>query len=167
MEELLTKFSLTEIVIFICLLLAAIKTVWETLESLYTKIRKLFDKQYKEIQEKKDLSIRLEKCEKNIEMWETQSEKLLESISALKTECQKSFDKQNENLELLINSDKDDIKSFIVREYHYFVEKKKWIDDFSMDVLEKRYAHYCAEHGNSYVEDLMRELRKLPHQPQK
>ena len=39
---------------------------------------------------------------------------------------------------------------------------KGYIDDFSMDAIEKRYDHYKAEGGNSYISDLMHDLRKLP-----
>jgi hypothetical protein len=67
--------------------------------------------------------------------------------------------------DILIESDKDDIKAYITREYHYFVEEKKWIDKFSLDCIEKRYAHYVDEGGNSFILDLMNELRKLPKQP--
>ena len=65
-------------------------------------------------------------------------------------------------LDMLIDSDRDDIKSFITMQHHHFVYEKKWIDDYSMDCLEKRYQHYEDEGGNSYVEHLMIELRSLP-----
>jgi hypothetical protein len=43
--------------------------------------------------------------------------------------------------------------------------KKAWVDDFTMDTIEKRFADYLAEDGNSYVEGLVNELRALPHIP--
>jgi hypothetical protein len=45
-------------------------------------------------------------------------------------------------LELLTNSDKDAIKSFITKEHHYFCYKLGYIDDYSMDAIERRYSHY-------------------------
>jgi hypothetical protein len=65
---------------------------------------------------------------------------------------------------MLIDSDKDDIKAFITREHHYFCYQKGWVDDYSLDCVERRYAHYEQEGGNSFVEDLMKDLRKLPKQ---
>ena len=44
-----------------------------------------------------------------------------------------------------MNSDKDAIKAFITREHHYFCYQKKWIDDYSLDCIEKRYEHYKEE----------------------
>lgn len=74
----------------------------------------------------------------------------------------------NENVQLLLESDKDDIKSFITEKFHYFVEQRGWIDDYSLDCLERRYKHYKEEKGNSFVADLMFEIRRLPkHPPQK
>ena len=65
-------------------------------------------------------------------------------------------------IDILVESDKDDIKAFITREYHYFCEQKGWIDDYSMDCIEKRYSHYVEEKGNSFVKTLMNEIRQLP-----
>ena len=75
---------------------------------------------------------------------------------------------QNLRIGLLIDSDKDDIKAFITEKYHYFVEVRGWIDDDSLDCLERRFQHYKDENGNSFVADLMSEIKRLPkHPPQK
>ena len=43
---------------------------------------------------------------------------------------------------------------------------KQWIDDFSLDVVEKRFARYKAEGGNTYIENLVEKLRQLPNFPE-
>ena len=45
-------------------------------------------------------------------------------------------------IDMLIDSDKDAIKSYITKEHHYYCYQVGWIDDFSLDCLEKRYQHY-------------------------
>ena len=65
-------------------------------------------------------------------------------------------------IDMLIQSDKDDIKSFITREHHYFCYRVGWIDDFSLDCIEKRYKHYTDEGGNTFIGGFMEELRALP-----
>ena len=78
------------------------------------------------------------------------------------------FAKMNEltdNINMLIKSDKDDIKAHITEKHHYFCYIQHWIDDYSLDCLERRYDHYVDEGGNSYIESLMKEIRKLPKQP--
>ena len=49
------------------------------------------------------------------------------------------------------NYDKEDIKAFITLQHHKFVYEQEWIDDYSMECLEKRFAIYEREHGNSFV----------------
>lgn len=64
---------------------------------------------------------------------------------------------------MLIDSDKDAIKSYITKEHHYFCYQVGWIDDFSLDCLEKRYQHYEDQGGNSFIGGLMHDLRTLPN----
>lgn len=64
-------------------------------------------------------------------------------------------------LKMLIESDKDDIKSDITAKYHYFMEKG-YIDDYSLDCLDRRFDHYKEEGGNSFIHSLMSELHRLP-----
>lgn len=66
------------------------------------------------------------------------------------------------SINLLIESDKDDIKQSITKQHHYFCYKIGSIDDYSLDCLEKRYSHYKDEGGNSFVKTLMEEVRMLP-----
>ena len=40
---------------------------------------------------------------------------------------------------------------------------QEWIDDYSLDCIERRYKHYIDEGGNSFIGQLMIEIRKLPH----
>jgi hypothetical protein len=63
-----------------------------------------------------------------------------------------------------VDSDKDDIKAFITDKHHYFCYERKWIDDYSMDCIERRYSHYKDEGGNSFIATLMDELKALPKQ---
>ncbi len=67
-----------------------------------------------------------------------------------------------DSINLLIESDKDDIKQSLTKDHHYFCYKLKSIDDYSLDCMERRYSHYTEEGGNSFVETLMNEVRALP-----
>lgn len=65
-------------------------------------------------------------------------------------------------IDQLTNSDKDAIKSYITEKHHFFVYKQGWIDDYSLDCLERRFEHYRKEGGNSFIEQEMNDLRALP-----
>ena len=67
-----------------------------------------------------------------------------------------------DKVNLLIASDRDDIKSWITEKHHYYCYSQEWIDDYSLDCIEKRFAHYQDEGGNSFIAALMAEIRALP-----
>ena len=166
MIELLSTFTLTQALTYLALFAIAAKE--------FLVIKDYFKKRADEHYEAKDIK-------------ETQIENILKEIKSLKEEIQQQkeeYEQLNINLkelsdswseiekehkktlQTLIKSDMDAIKSFIVKEHHHFIEEK-WIDDFSLDTIEKRYTHYKEEGGNSYVTDLMKDLRDLPNKPPK
>ena len=69
--------------------------------------------------------------------------------------------KQQTQIDLLIQSDELDIKSWIKTQHEKWMPKKH-IDSQILDLLEQRYAVYTKEGGNSWAEKLMKELRTLP-----
>lgn len=134
MPELLSQFQLHEIVLFIVLLAAALKGVWSFIEWLISKFNKGYtSKKKKESQDKQ-----------------------IEDLATAVAGMQKS-------IQLLLDSDRDDIKAWITKEHHYYCYVKGYIDDFSLDCIEKRYSHYKDEGGNSFIASLMAEIRALPH----
>ena len=65
-------------------------------------------------------------------------------------------------IDMLIDSDKDAIKAYITQKHHFFCYEQGWIDDFSLDCIERRYQHYKEEGGNTFIDGFMGELRQLP-----
>lgn len=143
MLELLQKFSIENIFIFIILLALAIKG----LISFFDWAKERFQKAV--LQSNESFNVK-----KNIKEHEQQIYQLKSSIQQI-----------NKLIRLLIESDKDDIKAFITRQHHYFVYQKGWVDDYSLDCIEQRYSHYENQGGNSFIASLMKELRALPKQP--
>lgn len=148
MLELFSKYSVGDIILFIIILSLGIKQAVDFVEWCVSKVKKGTDKALTEKQ-------RIEKIDNQIQKYDDLLTNLTSSVDELRKETQ-----------LLISSDKDAIKAFITEKHHYFCYTQKWIDDYSLDVLERRYEHYVDEQGNSFVKDLMEELRDLPHAPQ-
>jgi len=140
MKQLLETYSIQEIIIFIILLAVAIKGVITWIDWAKGKIMEKMGKKKEEETLKQDIN----------ELKET-VDKILDKITQI-----------DDTIDLLVASDKDDIKAYITREHHYFCYKLGFIDDYNLDCIEKRYSHYKDEGGNSFVEDLMREIRALP-----
>lgn len=147
MLELLTRFSIVDIITIIVVLAVSIKSVITFWDWAVDKLRKTFHKESTQKIERNKFQEQLQKNSDN-----------LKSV----IENQKKLENQ---IKLLIDSDKDDIKSFLTREHHYFCYQKEWIDDYSLECCEKRYQHYAQEGGNSFIKGFMDDLRALPKQP--
>lgn len=151
MGELLSKYSITEIVVFIVILGFAIKELVTFFDWAHSRLRTKFDKEdeHEEIKEQLDTVVsRLNNIETH--------------FTTMINENRIKYDEMQQSIELLIASDKDDIKAWITAQHHLFVYEYKCIDDYSLDCIEKRYSHYTAEGGNSFIETLMNEIRALP-----
>ena len=151
MDEILTQYSITEILVFLFVLIASIKTTLNSMEYLWERINKIFKKQQKDIEQQEDFT-------KHVQ----ESEKQIKELYDLHTKTEENLNRIIDSMQLLINSDKDDIKAWITEKHHYYCYEKKHIDDYSLDCIEKRYTHYRNEGGNSFVEDLMKDIRRLP-----
>lgn len=146
----LKDFPISEILLCIIGVLILVKWIIEYFDWGHKRTKDKYDQEAEDKKNIEDINERLNQNSEDIKML---------------IEMQKQ---QNKRIELLIDSDKDDIKAFITKEYHYFVERIGWIDDYSLDCLEKRFLHYQDEDGNSFAGDLMSEIRRLPkHPPQK
>lgn len=157
MEELLAKYSVSEIIIFIIILAFAIKELVTFFDWGRDRLRKVYDKDYKSMEQRKELQEEIDDLNKFYD-----EKKRVDNAFA---NIDRTFEKINKQIDMLMESDKEDIKSYIVKEHHFFVYTQGWIDDYSMECLERRFAIYRKEHGNSFVEGLMNEIRALPKQP--
>lgn len=132
MLELLSTFSAEQIILFLILLAFASKELINLWDFFKQKINFGFNmKKGKEV-----------------------------SANILKDLVQK-VENISARLDLLTESDKDDIRGWIVERYHYYKNIDIPIDSFTMDTIEKRYQHYKDEGGNSYIKDIMEELRDM------
>lgn len=154
MTELLESYSLGEVISFIVTFALATKGLVTFWDWAVDRIKKSFHKQ---TQKERELQALEEKIERN--------EQTINEVSKKQEESKETLDKLTDNIHMLIQSDKDSIKAYITKEHHYYCYKQEWIDDYTLDCIEKRYVHYQEEGGNSFIGDLMEELRALPKQP--
>ena len=147
MKELLENFSIPQIIMFIVLLAVAFKKISDFLDWLKEKTSKREKEVIDDYAVKQDTAKEIEEIKKN------------------QANMAESIDNLSDQIHILLESDKDDIKAWITREHHYFCYQKGWIDDYSLDCLERRYEHYKEENGNSFVSELVNEVRALPKQP--
>lgn len=154
MIELLAKYSLSEIVAFLVTFALAIKGVISFYDWATERLKKVFSKETQRDKEKEVLEERLVYGADKMRALDKQQKQTNEQLKAI-----------HKQLEMLISSDKDDIKADLTKDHHYFCYKKKWIDDYSLDCMQRRFERYVEEGGNSFIEKLMDEVKDLPNQP--
>lgn len=150
MEELLARFELTDIIIMLTLLIIGVEKLIKAIDWLRARFRKSYDEENILKEEVEDLNKFYEE-KKVVDDGFAKVNARIDSICDL--------------VNMLVESDKESIKAYITERHHFFVQERKWIDYHSMDCLERRFAIYEKEHGNSFVEDLMNDLRQLPKMP--
>ena len=153
----LKDFPISEILLCIVGVLVLVKWIIEYFDWGHKRTKDKYDQEAERKKNIEDINEKLNQNSEDIKM-----------LIEMQKQQNEKIEQQNLRIELLIDSDKDDIKAFITEKYHYFVEVRGWIDDYSLDCLEKRFQHYRDENGNSFVADLMSEIKRLPkHPPQK
>ena len=154
MLDLINSYSLKDIIVFLIFVALAAKSLVTFWDWMVERLRKVFHRENVAELEKAKIEEHLRDNYEN-------TKQMAEKQEALENQISKLTDKIN----ILVESDKDDIKSFLTREHHYFCYQKKWIDDYSLECCEKRYEHYFNEGGNSFIEGFMKEMRALPKHP--
>lgn len=147
MIDLLNSYQPKDILIFIVVLALAVKGVITFYEWAHTKLKAAFGKEISDETSKKDMEEKISNTDKTIG-------ELKESIETL-----------TKQIDTLVQSDREDIKSFLTRQHHHYCYKQGWIDDYSLECCEKRYKYYTEEGGNSFIAGFMDELRALPKLP--
>lgn len=150
MLELLSAYSVTEILVFLVFIAAAIKGVASFFEWAGARVHTTGE--IKRRERERRLQERLSSGDRTMNQLKQEQSLILQTLQEIK-----------ESISLLTESDKDDIKACITEKHHFF-KRQGWIDDYSLDCLERRFAHYQQEGGNSFVHTLMDEIRLLPKQ---
>ena len=136
MVQFFQQYTLEATIIFLFMFGTALKQGYELVQYFRNKTFNHVDK----IREQEET---LEKVIKNMQ----QQHKQLQSIT--------------DKIDELLASDKDSIKSWIVMLYKQYKKDPFGLDSMQMDLLERRFSHYKQEGGNSYIDNLMQELREI------
>lgn len=140
--------------------------VAETVTNIQDSVHSIADIQ---VNQQKEMNIKMDEIWKAIEEQKNESksgdnalEKRIksyeDSISAISSQLEVMDEKQT----LLLESDKESIKSAITDEF-YKARKNKYIPIHKLQTLESQYEKYLQENGNTFIGELMRELRLMPH----
>lgn len=159
MKQLLTQYSVGELILIIFMIAIAAKQLLTVIDFFRKRVKGTYDTQT----EKEN---QIKKLEEVNQKQDQQFEMIMGRLQEIQTTFDERVTKHDNDIKKLIQSDRDSIKTEITRQYHHFVETQKWIDDYSLDCLEHLYSHYKDEGGNSFIHTLIEEIRALPKSPQ-
>ena len=142
------------------MVLVALKELIELLKYFYNILKKHFGKEEEEKKNDDKILEQLNELKKDFDEHKKEHQEIKNDIQEIKEEL---VDNKN-SIKRLVTSDRNDIKSWLVEKHHFFINQG-WIDDFSMDTVNRRFSDYVEEGGNSYAESLVNAIRDLPNQP--
>lgn len=147
---------------------ASVANLASAVETLKNKIEEMDerrDDQQEQLNKKLDeIYLSMEKSRKDSDERDNELQKRLENNENAITDVNQKLDTVNQHTMLLLDSDKEGIKTTITNAYYEAVHKK-YIEIYILQSLEALYEKYLAENGNTFIADLMKELRRLPHRP--
>lgn len=162
MLNLLSTFSVEQIILYTVMLVLAIKGAIDFGGWCYNQYKIKFNKDHDAINKQNTLEEHYKNCINQHKESIIRYEEINNKIDVLTKSMDEKVNQIEDKIDQLTISNMHDIKGWIVDKHHVLM-KRGWVDDFTMDILEKRFSDYKEEGGNSYVGGLMEELRALPH----
>ena len=162
MLDLLNTLSVDQILLYLVMFALAAKEVINFISWVKEKYNLKFDKDYNRKEELRKFEIFCEELKKQNSETQTMCRDLEDKLIKIDSKFSDRVAYMEDKIDKITTSNMHDIKSWIVDKHHNLM-KQGYIDDFSMDTLEKRFSDYVALGGNSYIEGLMNELRQLAH----
>ena len=165
MLDLITQFTIPQIITFIVLFALVIKGGWDLIDFFIKKYKDKFNKDYEKKTKQEELDKHFDACIKQHEETLNIYGMLEKKLDGISNTMEEKFDVLEKRMDQLDENDKHSIKQTIVKDYHYFVEKQGQIDDFSLDSILLLYEDYKKLGGNSYVSTLVDAIKRLPNTP--
>ena len=161
MLELLSAFSVHQILIFSLMLILAIRGCIDTFAYFKNLYHEKFTHDYNSLQKEDDFKRFQQHTDECLAEYTKQSEALISQVKEATQEFEVKIGQIEERLTDLSSYSKNDIKAWLV-ETHHKCMREGYIDDFTKDLIERRFKDYQKLGGNSYAETLVQELRTLP-----
>lgn len=148
---LFTQYSVEELILLIIIVLFVLKALNEIFSYFYEKLKSHFGIETKKEQWKDNLMNKLQSIEDEIKILENQNKKTHQHQKELDSTVALVQERLQENT-----------RSYLIDAHHKFCYEVKAIDDLNLQAMERRYLYYKTAGGNSFVDNLMDEVRLLP-----
>jgi hypothetical protein len=154
--DLFAQYSFETIILFIVTIGVVIKYVAEVIEWFYKKIENHFNDKKKEAKNMQDTL-------SSIQLVQDKFTTIDNKLDVLNTNITELAEKSDRNTERL----QEQTRSIIIDKHHHFCYELGEIDDISLQSLERQFLYYKSAGGDTYIDNLMEELRRLPVMYQK
>lgn len=161
MLELLSHYSISDILVFLIMVALATKGLVNFCDWGRERVTKWVHRDQRVGDLSKEFQLKQEKITKKLDQMDEQHDACILALQKKDEFFQRQLMLMKGCIEDLIESDKDDIKAWITEQYHYFSKVGK-IDTYSLECINKRFDHYTKWGGNSFVKSLVEELNNLP-----
>lgn len=150
-SSLFATYSIEAVIIFVIMILLSVKFTWELVEWFRDKIKYGFTKQQETEEMTEDFKAEFKKLNDRLDTVEERFNKI-----------DKSNENTNRRLSFIEERQQENTKSFLIDAHHKFCYQIKAIDDINLQSIERTYMYYKAAGGNSFIDQLMQEIRALP-----
>lgn len=161
MIEFFSSYSLNQIIVFIIGFVIATKGFWDLIDYFKKKYEEKFNKDLAKKMKEEDLK-------NNYILSNQQHDEILEKydlitnkIDTLNDNVNNRIDALEGKINILSDSNRNGIKAWLVETYYNSLEEE-YLDDFTKDLIERRYEDYKKLGGNSYIAQLVDKMRNIP-----
>lgn len=149
--SLFEQYSIETLILTVIMLGLAVKAVSELIDWFSRKIESHFSGQTAEERHKEDVKQCLEDVREQLKELGQSIGVLTQRMDSLETQTKINIERLQENS-----------RSYIIDKHHMFCYEVKGIDDYNLQSIERRYLYYKQAGGDSFIDDLMEEIRELP-----
>lgn len=150
-SALFATYSLESVIILIVMLLLVIKFVWELVVWFKDKLKGGYDRERERSEMNEEIMAEFQKLNGRLDTFKDRLDKIDDSN-----------ENTNRRLSFIEERQQENTKSFLIDAHHKFCYQLKAIDDINLQSIERRYMYYKAAGGNSFIDQLMQEIRALP-----
>ena len=150
-NNLLTRYSLQELVVVIIMLLFAGQALWKLVEFYYEKHQIHIGKKMDSKKFETDIMDSLKGLDGKIDELYIQNK-----------ETHQKQEQVDQTLALVQERMQENTRSYLIDAHHKFCYQFKKIDDLNLQSIERRYLYYKTAGGDTFIDHLMEEIRALP-----
>lgn len=171
-NTLFTNYSVEELIIVILVSLLFAKLLLELWRYFYDKAKDYFGmKNKKETWQESTteslhkINVKLDNLQEEVKENTERLTKVEQKVNQLEEYSQTTHEHQKEleyQMNVVQERLQENTRSFLIDAHHRFKYDVEGIDDLNLQSLERRYLFYKTAGGNSFIDDLMKEVRELP-----